>query len=82
MTINYDEDARPVVWLLHGDVDYKGKNYVFWYEHDGRDGECQLEFWNGEPDDNFDYEYLEEQCEARLARSWAILRYLDTEVTS
>jgi hypothetical protein len=82
MTINFEQDARPTVWLIEGVVEYKGNQFAFWYQYDERDGEKLYEFRDGEPSDDFDFQAFEDSCQARLEKSWPIVEALDTAATA
>lgn len=79
MTITFDQEARPTVWLLEGALTYKGTQYPFWYEYDERDGERRLEFKADEPDWTFDSTTFEDACQAQLEKSYRIADGLSSE---
>jgi len=85
MTITFNQEASPLLWLIEGVVTYKGDEFAFWYEYDGRCGngeehfEARLEFDDGEPNDDFDFEALAEACLAQVRKGMRVTKQLGIE---
>jgi hypothetical protein len=76
MNINFDDTARPVVWLIRGFVEHDSDDYRFWYQYDERDGEVLYEFDGTDPDESnveFDYQAFMKECQDEVERSSAMM---------
>lgn len=79
MTILFDNEARPTMWLIEGIVTYKGDEFRFWYEYSEQDGEKTLDFPDDQPNYDFDFQALEDAAHEQVRKSFRIVEPLSMD---